>query len=793
MRISESWLREWVSPDAHSEDLAHRLTMAGLEVESVEPAAPEFSGVVVGEVLSVATHPDADKLRVTSVNIGAQQPLQIVCGASNVAAGMRVPVATVGASLPGGLNITQAKLRGVQSMGMICSAAELGLAESSAGIMALPADAPLGEDCRVYLDLDDSCIDIDLTPDRGDCLSLAGVARDVSAIYGCELRCQEAPEVTATIDEMVEVRLQAPTGCPKYLCRVVRGIDATAQTPLWMRERLRRGGIRPLGVVVDVTNYVLLEMGQPMHGFDLQRVNAGISVRFAEEGERLELLDGGEAVLDAGTLVIADSEQVLAIAGIMGGVASGVTPSTTDVLLESAFFEPLAVSGKARLYGLHTESSHRFERGVDPSLQRRAIERATALLLQIAGGSAGRVVEVQADGFSTGRPTIALRRSRIERLLGVAIDADFISDSLWRLGMTLVATEEGWDVTPPSWRFDVAIEADLIEEIGRIYGYENIPQSHGHLPLTMHLPPETAFSLDAALALLLARDYQEVITYSFISAEMAAHLQPNGEQIALANPISADMAVMRPTLWGGLLETAKHNQSRQQERLRIVETGLRFIKHNTEIKQEKCLSGLILGDCFAAQWSQSSRSADFFDLKGDVEAVVALMGCAHEFSFVAARHPALHPGQSARIERGGVTVGWLGLLHPTIEKYFDINGKAYLFELVLNELGVAALPRFQSISKFPSIRRDFAIVVDRDIPFATIERLIRDSAPEILQDIRLFDVYSGGNVESGRKSLALSLILQDKSRTLNDEEVHKASRGVLEALETNLGATLRES
>jgi phenylalanyl-tRNA synthetase beta chain len=793
MRISESWLREWVNPNARSDDLAHRLTMAGLEVASVEPAAPEFSGVVVGEVLSVETHPDADKLRVTSVDVGAQQPLQIVCGASNVVAGMRVPVATVGATLPGGLKITRARLRGVQSLGMICSAAELGLAESSAGIMALPTDAPLGEDFRDYLDLDDSCIEIDLTPDRGDCLSLAGVARDVSAIYGCELLSRDVPEVVATIDDVVEVRLQEPASCPRYLCRVVRGIDTTAETPLWMRERLRRGGIRPLGVVVDVTNYVLLEMGQPMHGFDLQKIDAGIRVRLAAEGERLELLDGGEAILDAGTLVIADRERVLAIAGIMGGAASGVTPSTNDVLLESAYFEPLAISGKARLYGLHTESSHRFERGVDPSLQRRAIEHATALLLQIAGGSAGRVVEMQAEGFSSRRAAITLRRSRVERLLGVVIDADFISDSLRRLGMTLVATAEGWDVTPPSWRFDVAIEADLIEEIGRIYGYEQIPQSHGHLPLTMHLPPESAFNQDAAVALLLARDYQEVITYSFISAEMAAHLQPNGEQIALENPISADMAVMRPTLWGGLLETAKRNQSRQQERIRIVEKGLRFIKKDTEIKQEKCFSGLILGDCTAAQWGQSSRAADFFDLKGDVEAVVALTGCAHEYSFVAARHAALHPGQAARIERGGVTVGWLGMLHPKLEKYFDIKGKAYLFELVLEEMEVGALPRFQPISKFPSIRRDFAIVVDRDVPFDMIKRHIRDSAPEILQDIRLFDVYSGGNVESGRKSLALSLILQDKSRTLDDEEVQKASRGVLKALETNLGATLRES
>ncbi|MEN8214289.1 MAG: phenylalanine--tRNA ligase subunit beta [Pseudomonadota bacterium] len=792
MRFSESWLREWVDPDVGTDVLSHRLSMAGLEVESVEQAAPPFSGVVVGNVISVDSHPDADKLNVTQVDVGADEALQIVCGASNVAVGMRVPVATVGAILPGDFRITKAKLRGVQSSGMICSASELGLADSSEGIMPLPADAPVGEDFRHYLDLDDSCIEVDLTPDRGDCLSLMGVARDVSAIFGCDLNETAAVEVSASTDEKVAVLLQAPQACPRYLCRIVSGIDPAAETPLWMQERLRRGGLRSLGVVVDVTNYVLLELGQPMHGFDLDRLSGGITVRMAQEGEKLALLDGGEVTLKEQTLVIADDEQPLAMAGIMGGAASGVVSSTTDVLLESAYFDPLAISGKARLYGLHTDSSHRFERGVDPALQRRAMERATALLLEIAGGSAGEIVEAAAEGFGVDRKVIHLRRSRIERLLGVVIDDETVTSCLQRLGMSLSAGSDGWLVTPPSWRFDVAIEADLIEEVGRIYGYDNIPQTHGHLSLTMHLPPEAGFSLERALDLLSAREYQEVITYSFISAEAAARLQPHGEQITLANPISADMSVMRPSLWGGLLETARHNQARQQDRIRLLETGLRFSLQDDEIIQEKCLSGLLLGTRCAEQWGQTTETADFFDLKGDVESLLSLSGCEDAFNFVAAEHPVLHPGQSARIERDGATAGWLGLLHPELEKFFGIKGKAYLFEIVLSELESGSIPAFRPLSKFPRIRRDFAIVVDSGVSYAQVEEVIRSSSPEIIREIALFDVYTGENVESNRKSLALSLILQDKSRTLDDDEVQKASQQVLTALETTLGATLRE-
>lgn len=793
MRFSESWLRELVNPDVGTEELAHRLSMAGLEVESVESAAPKFSGVVIGEVISVNPHADADKLNVTRVNTGADETLQIVCGAKNVAAGIRVPVARVGAMLPGDFKITRAKLRGVESLGMICSASELGLADSSQGIMPLPQEAPIGEDFRRYLDLDDNCIEVDLTPDRGDCLSLMGVARDVSAIFGCDLHEIPVCDAPVTTDSSIEVTLSAQQACPRYLCRIVTGIDSAAETPLWMQERLRRGSMRSLGVVVDVTNYVLLELGQPMHGFDLEKLSGGINVRMANAGEKLELLDGAKVILDEHTLVIADSDKVLAMAGIMGGAASGVTRTTTDVLLESAFFEPLAISGKARSYGLHTDSSHRFERGVDPAMQRRAMQRATTLLLEIAGGSAAEIIETRAEGFSVEREVIVLRRSRIERLLGVAIDDEIVVSSLQRLGMSLTACDDGWMVAPPSWRFDVSIEADLIEEVGRIYGYDNIPQTHGHLSLSMHLPPEAGFSLESATRLLNARDYQEVITYSFIPADAARHLDPQGEQITLANPISAEMSVMRPSLWGGLLETAKHNLARQQERIRLLETGLMFNLQDNEIKQEKCLSGLLIGTRSAEQWGEASEAVDFFDIKNDVESILSLTGCSELFSFVAAEHPVLHPGQTARIERDGSTVGWLGLLHPKLEKSFGIKGKAYLFEIILNQLEPGSIPSFTPLSKFPRIRRDFAIVVNRDTSYARVEQVIRQSASEIVWDIHLFDVYTGENVESDRKSLALSLILQDKSRTLGDDEVQKASQQVLTALETKLGATLRES
>ncbi|HOP17530.1 MAG TPA: phenylalanine--tRNA ligase subunit beta [Gammaproteobacteria bacterium] len=792
MKFSEAWLREWVNPDISTDQLADQLSMAGLEVDAVEPAAAKFSGVVVGEVVTREQHPDADKLSVCHVDIGADSLSQIVCGARNVAAGMKVAVATVGAVLPGDFRIKRAKLRGVESLGMICSASELGLAESSDGILPLPADAPVGRDFRDYLNLDDHCIDVDLTPDRADCLSVAGIAREVGVLNRVPLTAPEIPAVVPSIDDQFSVSVHAPAACPRYLCRIVRGIDPLARTPAWMIEKLRRSGVRAISPVVDITNFVLLELGQPMHGFDLGCLQGGIQVRMAAQDETLKLLDGSEARLRDDTLVIADQRRALALAGVMGGDESGVTEVTRDVLLEAAFFAPLAIAGKARSYGLHTDSSHRFERGVDFDLQRQAMERATALLLQIAGGQAGPVNEVASAEHLPARAPITLRRSRVQRLLGISIDDATIADILQRLGMQLQTTDEGWQVVAPSARFDITIEADLIEEIGRVYGYANIPARLGSAPVSVALRPEAEFDLSAAKHLLTHRGYQEAITYSFIAPELCEVFSPQAEPIKLANPISADMSDMRPSLWPGLVQTLKYNLARQQTGVRVFESGLTFARAAGEISQVPKLAGLVFGEAAPEQWALQTRKADFFDIKADLEAVLARVDATDAFRFEAAEHPALHPGQCARVLRRGEPVGWVGLLHPAVQKILDVPAGVLLFEVDLAALRAGSIPRFQSLSKFPAIRRDFALLVDRGLPYQAVLDCIRDAAPPLVKDIQLFDVYTGDNIDSSLKSLALSLILQESSHTLTDSEVEEASRVVLAALAERLSAKLRD-
>ena len=794
MRFSEAWLREWVHPPVNTAELADQLSMAGLEVDAVEPAAPAFSGVVVGAVTAREQHPDADKLSVCTVDVGTGEPLQIVCGAANVATGMRVPVATVGATLPGDFKIRKAKLRGVQSLGMICSASELGLAESSSGILGLPGDAPVGEDFRVYMRLDDACIDVDLTPDRADCLSVAGIAREVGVINRVQVCRPAIASVDAAVDDRFDVAVEAADACPRYLCRVIRDIDPAAKTPAWMVEKLRRSGVRAISPVVDVTNYVMLELGQPMHGFDLGRLHGGIRVRLAQDGERLALLDGSEVTLRSDTLVIADHAGPVALAGIMGGEGSAVTSETRDVLLEAAFFAPLAVAGRARAYGLHTDSSHRFERGVDFALQRTAMERATALLLDIVGGRPGPVVEA-IDAQSL--PTVAavpLRRDRIRRLLGVTIaDADVV-DILTRLGMQVDPTDDGWRVTAPSARFDIAIEADLVEEIGRIHGYANIPACLGAAPVSVSLHPEGGFDLARAKRQLVERGYQEAITYSFIAPDAAGLFAPGQPGIRLANPISAEMSVMRPSLWPGLLQALQYNLARQQTRARLFESGLTFTPGagGDAIAQTPRLGGLAFGDAASKQWGLAPRRLDFYDMKADVESLLAQVCAPAEARFVADTHPALHPGQAARVRRGDDDIGWLGLLHPAVQKALDLPQGVYLFELDLAPLRDGRVPAFESLSKFPAIRRDLAITVARAVPYQAVLDCIRDAAPAIVRDIQLFDVYTGENIDSGLKSLALSLILQESSHTLTDGEVEQASAVVLDALAKQLNARLRE-
>ncbi|KAA6185765.1 phenylalanine--tRNA ligase subunit beta [Thiohalocapsa marina] len=791
MRFSEAWLREWVDPAIGTQALADQLSMAGLEVDAVEPAAPAFDGVLVGHVMTVEPHPDAHKLRLCTVDVGADAPLQIVCGAANVAAGMRVPVATVGACLPGGFKIKKAKLRGVASFGMICSAAELGLAESSEGILPLPAGAPVGDSVRDVLALDDQCIELDLTPDRGDCLSVAGVAREVGVLNQLPVRAPAPASVDTGIDARVSVTLSADEACPRYLCRVVQGVDAAAETPLWMRERLRRSGLRPISAVVDVTNYVLLELGQPMHAFDLDRLQGDIQVRLAQAGESLALLNGDHVSLRDDTLVIADAARPVALAGIMGGAETAVDADTTNLLLESAFFAPSAISGKARSYGLHTDSSHRFERGVDPALQAQAMERATALLLDIVGGSAGPVQEVTSAQWLPQPLALNLRRQRIGRVLGVELDDARIEDILSRLGMRLQPRADGWQVTPPSSRFDVLLEEDLIAEIGRVHGYDRIPVTHARSAATTRAPLEMAFDPERVRQVLVARGWFEAITYSFISPEQQAWVDPALTPLALSNPLSAELSVMRTSLWPGLLQAARQNLARQQGRVWLFESGLRFRPDGTVLHQEMMWSGLMTGSARPEQWGEPSRPLDFFDLKAEVAAVLAASGCERDCQWVADQHPALHPGQSARLLRDGETLGWAGTLHPSLAAELDLPANLQLFDLAVDRLGNAAKPGFSPLSKYPSIRRDIAIVVDASLTYEQVRDGIRESAGELLRELLLFDVYAGEHVAAGRKSLALGLMLQAPSQTLTDQDVEAVISRVLEHLASAFGAELR--
>ena len=792
MKFSEAWLREWVNPPVDTPALADQLSMAGLEVDAITPAAPPFHGVQIGLVQEVQPHPDAVKLRICRVALGQGEPLQIICGAANVAAGQRVPVATLGAMLPGGLKIKRAKLRGVESQGIIRSAAELGLAETSEGILPLPADAPLGADFRAWLDLDDLCIELDLTPDRGDCLSLAGVAREVGVINRVPVCVPPITPVAATRDDRFPVELLAPAACPRYACRVVRHIDPAAETPLWLRERLRRAGLRPIHPVVDVTNYVLLELGQPLHGFDLAKLAGGIQVRLARPGEPLDLLNGETIELTADTLVIADAAQAVALAGIMGGAGTAVSAATRDILFESAFFAPTPISGKARRYGLHTDASHRFERGVDPELQVRALERATALLLAIAGGEPGPIVEAVAPDQLPTRHRHSLRRERIRRLLGLSLEDEAITDILSRLGMEVMPTAAGWEVLAPSSRFDLVHEVDLIAEIGRIHGYTRIPASHATASSATKAPPEMAFDLDRARLALVDRGYHEVITYSFVSPELQARLDPNQTPLLLANPLSPELSAMRTSLWPGLIQAARGNLARQQGRMRLFETGLRFQRQGDELRQETMIAGLVLGAASPEQWGEASRGADFFDLKADVEALLALTGAIQEFRFIPAEHQALHPGQTARVERQGQASGLIGMLHPALAAELDLNANCYLFELDLAGLQGGGLPAFAPISRYPAIRRDLAILVDRHLPFQRVRDCMTAAAPEWLRDLVLFDVYEGERIPPGTKSFALGLILQATSQTLTDDETETTLGRILERLQDELGAKLRD-
>ena len=792
MKFSEQWLRGWVNPQVGRDELVARLSMAGLEVDSVTPAAGVFSGVVVGEVLSTEQHPDADKLRVCQVSNGTET-FQVVCGAPNVRPGLKIPFAMIGAELPGDFKIKKAKLRGVESNGMLCSQAELQVGEGNDGLMELPADAPVGEDIRVYLDLEDASIEVDLTPNRGDCLSLAGLAREVGALYAAPVARPSVATVPAVHDEVRPVEVLAPAACPRYLGRVIRNVDLSKPTPLWMVERLRRADVRSIDAAVDITNYVMLELGQPLHAFDLAEINGGIRVRMAEEGEKLVLLDGQEVTLRSDTLVIADHTRALAIAGVMGGEHSGVSASTRDVFLESAFFDQIAVAGKARSYGLHTDASHRYERGVDWKLAREAMERATGLLLEITGGEAGPVIETVNEQYLPSIAPITLRAARISQMLGMEMDSAEIERLLSALGLAISADGAGqWRVEVPSHRFDISLEVDLIEELARLYGYNRLPVRYPQARLAPQAKAEARSDLPELRRLLVARGYQEAITYSFIDPKQFELFSPGVEPLLLANPISNDMAAMRASLWPGLVKSLQHNLNRQQDRVRLFESGLRFVGQLEGLKQEPMLAGVVCGSRLPEGWAQGRDVVDFFDVKADVEAVLGFAGALDSFTFVPGKHPALHPGQTARIERDGREVGYVGAIHPELSKNLGLDRPVFVFELVLAEVALGKMPEFQELSRFPEVRRDLALLADRDVAASAVLEVIRENAGEWLTDLRLFDVYQGKGIDPHRKSLAVGLTWQHPSRTLNDDEVNTTTQNILTSLEQRLNATLRK-
>lgn len=792
MKFSEQWLRSWVSPQVSRDELVARLSMAGLEVDSVTPVAGAFSGVVVGEVLSTEQHPDADKLRVCQVSNGSET-FQVVCGAPNVRPGLKIPFAMIGAELPGDFKIKKAKLRGVESFGMLCSASELQISDENAGLMELAADAPVGQDIRAYLGLDDVVIELGLTPNRGDCLNMSGLAREVGALYAAPVNPVAVSPVAPTHDEVRPVDVLAPKACPRYLGRVVRNVDLSKPTPLWMVERLRRADVRSIDAAVDITNYVMLELGQPMHAFDLAEINGGIRVRMAEEGEKIVLLDGQEVSLRGDTLVIADHSRALAIAGVMGGEHSGVSDKTRDLFLEAAFFDTIAVAGKARSYGLHTDSSHRFERGVDWQLARQAMERATALLLEIVGGEAGPIIEAVSEADLPSVAPVILRAERIAQMLGMEMDAAEVERLLTALGLGVTSVAPGqWKVEVPSHRFDISLEVDLIEELGRLYGYNRLPVRYPQARLAPRARAESAVELPALRRLLVARGYQEAITYSFIDPKLFELFNPGAKPLMLANPISNDMAAMRSSLWPGLVKALQHNLNRQQSRVRLFESGLRFVGQLEGLKQEAMIAGVVCGKRLPEAWAHGREGVDFYDVKADVEALLGAAGALDAFSFVPGEHPALHPGQTARIERDGKLVGYLGAIHPELAKSLDLDQPVYLFEFVLAEVMSGRLPTFSELSRFPEVRRDLAVLVDREVAAEAVLETIREAAGERLTDLRLFDVYHGKGIDPLRKSLAVGLTWQHPSRTLNDDEVNTTTQNIVTSLEGRFNATLRK-
>ncbi|HET6913281.1 MAG TPA: phenylalanine--tRNA ligase subunit beta [Rhodanobacteraceae bacterium] len=790
MRFSENWLRQLVVIPADRVGLVERLTLSGLEVESVETLGAQLEGVVVARIVECTPHPDADKLRVCRVETGSGE-VQIVCGAPNARAGLKAPLATIGATLPNGIAIKAAKLRGVESAGMLCSAKELAVDADASGLMELPEDAPVGTPFGAYLGLPDASIELKLTPNRSDCLGMRGLADEVAAEFGTHAKGFDFAPVSATIKTQRAIRLEAGADCPRYLGRAIRGIDAFAKTPVWMAQRLRAAGIKPISAVVDVTQYVMLELGQPMHAFDESNLEGSIIVRRAHASETLKLLDGSEAKLDPGFLVIADETKPLALAGVMGGFESRVTESTRNVFLESAHFAPAAIMGRARKLGLNTDAAHRFERGVDPELPRLAMERATALLIEITGGQAGDIVEAALSEHLSHATPIALRRARIARVLGVAIPDEQVQRILSALGMQLETTDDGWHVTPPSRRFDIGREEDLIEELARIHGYAQIPS---RLPAGEPPAPvedETRLPESALRAQLAARDFTEAVCYAFVDALRLQTWGIADGAVPLANPLSAEMAVMRTSLLPGLVDALRANRNRQQARVRLFEFGRIFTRTADAPRETPMLAAVACGSAQAEQWGEKSRALDFFDLKGDLESLLA-MGGSPGWNFGRNDLPAwLHPGRGARVLINGVPVGAIGALHPRLLRELDLDGDVYVFEVQGQPLRQRIVPIARSLPRFPSVRRDIAVELPLTVVWGEIEGNLRKALGPVLSDTFVFDVYTGPGLKEDQKSVAMGLILQDASRTLTDQDADACVAAALASLESMFGAKLR--
>jgi phenylalanyl-tRNA synthetase beta chain len=792
MKLSELWLREWVNPALNVEQLAQKLSLAGLEVAAINPVAGSFSQVVVGQILAIAPHPDASRLQVCTVDIGSKEALTIVCGAKNPCVGLKVAVAQIGAHLPNDLLIKTAKLRGVLSQGMLCSSSELGLSETlaEAGILVLPEAAPIGKDLRDYLQLDDYCLDIHITPNRGDCLSVKGLARDVAAITRTPLTSPSIANVPAVIADKYAIKVESPEDCPHYCGRIIRHINQQAKTPLWLSERLRRSGLRTIHPVVDVGNYVMLELGQPLHAFDLAKLSGGIQVRRARADEEVTLLDGKKVILDKESLVIADKAQVQAIAGVMGAAHSAVSTTSKDIFLESAFFNPAIIAGRARQYGLNSDSAYRFERGVDPSLTLIALERATELLTEIVAGQAGPVVQIQ--HANTKIAPILFHLPHFQKLLGISLREEQMAAIFQALGISFVAVQaEVWQVTPPSWRFDLVLEVDLIEELARIHGYQHILPTLPNTRLEFLPQPETKLPLSRLRHLLIDKGYHETINYSFTAPKLQHLVAPQSSALNLLNPISSELAVMRSSLWPGLLNTLIYNQQRQQLNLRLFETGLCFQIAHEKLEQTDYLAAIASGNKLPEQWGVASTSLDFFSVKSDVEALIHLMGKSAAIEFVTGTHPALHPGQSSTLQHAGHVIGHFGALHPKLIVDLDLIGPIYLFELKTAAITSRNLPRFNAFSKFPVVRRDISFWLSEKYAAQTILDKVHEKGGDWLNQAYLFDVYFSAE-EKEKRSLALALYWQHPSRTLVDAEVDALVQKVIASLKQSFAIQLRD-